>query len=250
VLELIDCSLSTLGSIKKTALTSREQFVDPGSGELFYGIVLKDIERVDTLLRGLRNYFRVCTPTRKRDTVHTLIEEVLRKSQPLLEEKKAAIDKRFERGLPEMIVPDEVLRYILISLLRFAVDSMPSDEKIGLLTRSFVLQNGPEGNCPLFNAGTRYIEILLSFPSHEKRTALSSFEPSALQEDGPLDLILRLVRETVLRHGGMMELKAGRTKKEMTISLEFPAERRKEISYPSVVEEERRNAAGPSPNTP
>jgi hypothetical protein len=49
----------------------------------------------------------------------------------------------------------------------------------------------------------------------------------SLQKDEALDLILRLVKEMVLRNQGMMKFETDEKKAKVIISLRFPVERRK-----------------------
>jgi len=69
-------------------------------------------------LNGLLNYFEVTFPTQKTGTVNILIEEVLRKNQVRLKEKEVRIFKKLEKDLPEIVVPEKPLRYILNSILQ------------------------------------------------------------------------------------------------------------------------------------
>jgi len=215
---LIHRSKGTLSSIKKIVQSSREKFSDQESGELFNRIVLKDIEKVDFVLSGLLNYIRATTPIRKTNTVHTLIDEVLRKNRVQLEEKKVELSKQFEKDLPETIVPDEHLRYVLDSVLQYALSSMPSQGRIRLLTRSFSLRREETEDQWLPDRYGWFIEIQLSF-TH------------AFQKDEGRNLILRLAKGIVVKNQGMMKVETDEKKSEIVISLGFPVERRKVVYY-------------------
>ncbi len=220
---------NTLGSIRNVTELSRGKFKDKEFGESFYRFITKDIETGDLLLNGLLNYIKASTPI-KKNTVHTLIEQVLMKYRAQLEEKRIKTSKTFEKNLPETIIPDEQLEYILNCVLQYAVASTPPNGDIELLTKSFSLQRGAGGVQAFFEKHGGYIEILVVFASDRKPvggsgTALEGI-PS-LQKDEALDLILRLVKEMVLRNQGMMKFETDEKKAKVIISLRFPVERRK-----------------------
>lgn len=217
---MIHRSRSTLGSIRKIAQISRGKFSDKESGELFHRIVLRDIEKIDFVLGGLLNYIKATTPIRKKNTVHTLIEEVLEKNKVLLEEKKTRLSKKFQKDLPETIISDEQLRYLLNSVLQHAVASMPPNGNIEFLTRSFVLRKEADQDQGFFEKYGRYIEILVSFTQALQK-----------EEEWNLNLMLRLVKEIVLRNRGVMKFETDEKKAETIISLGFPVERRKVVYY-------------------
>jgi len=194
----------------------------------------KDIETADLLMNGLLNYIKTSTPIRKTDTVHTLIERVLKKYRAQLDEKRIKTIKKFEKNLPETIIPDEQLRYVLDSILQYAVFSTPPDRSIAFLTKFFVLRRGGGGVRSFLEKEEGYVEILVAFTSDRKPvgrpgTVLEGI-PSP-QKDEALDLILRLVKEMVLRNRGMMKIKADEKKVKTIIALGFPVERRKVVFY-------------------
>ena len=224
----------TLGSIRDFTGLSREKFWDREFGESFCRLIAKDIETADLLMNGLLNYIKTSTPIRKTDTVHTLIEQALMKYRARLDDKNIKTITKFEKNLPETIIPDEQLRYVLDSILQYAVFSTPPDRNIAFLTKFFVLQRGGGGVRSFLEKEGGYVEILVAFTSDRKPvgrpgTVLEGI-PSP-QKDEALDLILRLVKEMVLRNRGMMKIKADEKKAKTIIALGFPVERRKVVFY-------------------
>ena len=130
-IELIERIKNTLGSIRNYTQISRGKFSDKEFGEYFYRAVTEDVEKMDMVLNGLINYIKLNTPIRKTDTVHRLMEEVLRKNQTKLEEKGIKLFKKFEKDLPETIVPDEQLKYILSSVFQYALANISPQFKHG-----------------------------------------------------------------------------------------------------------------------
>ena len=231
-IELIGGIKNTLGSIRNYTQISRGKFSDKEFGEYFYRAVTEDIEKIDMVLSGLVNYIRLNTPIRKVETVHRLIEEELKKYQVKLEEKGIKLFKRFEKDLPETIVPDEQLRYILSSVFQYALATIPPNLSMGLYTRSFALGKEIGEEVTLKRDG-RYIEISVVFMGY-KKPAEQGVGGVTLQKGEPLDLILRFVKEVVQRNQGMMKIEGDEKKAKTLISLRFPVERRKVVYYQSV----------------
>jgi hypothetical protein len=231
--ELIQRIKNTLDSIRNYTQLSRGKFSDREFGEYFYRAVSEDIEKIDMVLNGLINYIKLNTPIRKTDTVHHLIEEMLKKHQSKLEEKGVKLFKRFEKDLPETAVPDEQLRYILNSVFQYALANISPNLSMGLSTRSFVLEKEVSEGKTLFQGDGRYIEISVVFMGY-KKPAEQGGGLIPPQKEEPLDLILHFVKEVVLQNRGIMRIGADEKKTKTFISLRFPVERRKVVYYQSV----------------
>jgi len=228
-IELVQRIKNTLGSIRNYTQISRDKFSDKEFGEYFYRAVTEDIEKIDVVLNGLVNYIKLNSPIQKTNTVHRLIEEELKKNQSKLDGKGVKLFKKFEKDLPETVVPDEQLRYILGSVLQYALGTISQNLSMGLSTRSFVLEKdgvGPD----LIKKDGRYIEISLGFMGYRGPVEQGT-EGRTLQKQEPLDLILRFVKEVVHRNRGTMKIEADEKKSKTFISLRFPVERRKVVYY-------------------
>jgi hypothetical protein len=232
LIELVHHTKSTLDSIKKYTQLSRGKFSDKEFGEFFYRMITKEIEKNDLLVNSFLNYIKVTTPIRKKGTVNTLIEEVLKKHHVRLEENKTKIFRNFEKDLPETIVPDEQLRFILDSILQYAMASMRSDGDIEFLTKSCALQKESSED-PGFEKDRKYIEILVAFTSYKKPMGRSMQElrTPTPKEEIVSDVLLRLVHATVEVNQGVTRLEVDETKAKKSILLKLPAERRKMVIY-------------------
>jgi len=229
-IELVQRIKSNLSSIKNYTQISRGKFSDREFGEYYYRAVNEDIEKMNMVLNSLLDYIKIHTPIRKTNTVHNIMEEVLKKNQAKLEEKGIKVLKKLEKGLPETAVPDEQLKYILSSLLQYAMTLTPPDWNLGLSTRSFILDKEAAEVEGLFKRDGRYIEISVVFPGRQ-RPSEPGLEMAAAQKEEALDLILRFVKEVVLHNHGMMKIEADERKTKTLISLRFPVERRKIVYY-------------------
>jgi len=225
---------SRLESIQKLTQLSRDRLSDKELGKFLHRKITEDIQETDLLLSGLLNYFRVTAPVKRKATVNTLIEEVLKKYQAQFEGKGVKLLKKLEKDLPETIIPHMALRFILNSILQYAVISIPSHETFGLSARSFVPKEPPAQQA-FFGKEGRYVEIILFFTGSKNRGEPFEGvgENGAIQRDNSLDLILRMVDEMVRRNRGVMKFRVNEKEANFSVSLAFPAERRKTFYNPN-----------------
>jgi len=235
LIELVHRIKNPLVSIKTFTQLLGDKFNDVEFREHFYRIVTEDIEKIDAVLNGLLSYIKINTPIEKRNTVHFILEDVLKKHEMQLEDKKIKIFKKFEKDLPETVVHDEQLRYILNALIQYALPSIPPNGSIGLLTKSFDLQTEMLDHKKIHQKDGRCIEILIVFTGYKK--PIEQFETvlgiSAFQKEEAVELELRLIKEIIQKNRGSMKFEVNEKKPRTLISLKFPIERRKLIYYQS-----------------
>ena len=240
-MELVHRIKNPLVSIKTFTQLLREKFDDQEFREYFYRIVTEDIEKIDSLLNGLLNYVKINTPMEKANTVHFILEDVLKKYEGKLVDKKIRVFKKFEKDLPETVVHEEQLRYILNSILQYALPSIPPQGSIGFLTKSLrVPKRIGEEQKPAEKDG-RFVEIMVVFTGYkkpvEKFDTILGVPP--LQQEEAFELELRLIREMIQKNRGVMTFEVNEKRPRTLISLKFPMERRKVIYYPSTNGEQR-----------
>jgi len=232
-LELIQRIKNGLGSIKNYTQISRGKFSDREFGEYYYRVVTEDIEKMEMVLNSLMDYMKLHTPIRKMNTVQNVIEEVLKKHQVKLEEKGIKLLKRFEKDLPETIVPDEQLKYILGSVLQYAMVLTPPSWNIVLSTKSLMLEKETGEVEGLFKREGKYIEISVIF-GVQHRIGEPASGTATIQKEEAQDILLRFVKEVVLRNHGRMKIGADEKRTKTYIALRFPIERRRVVYYQSV----------------
>lgn len=240
-IELVHRIKNPLVSIKTFTQLLREKFDDEEFREYFYRIVTEDIEKIDSLLNGLLNYIKINTPIEKANTVHFILEDVLKKYEGKLEDKKIRVFKKFEKDLPETVVHEEQLRYILNSILQYALPSIPPQGSIGFLTKSLSLQKGMGEDQSLAEKDGRFVQIMIVFTGFKKPVEKfgTILGVPALQQEEAIELELRLIKEMIQKNQGVMSFEVNEKRPRTLISLKFPMERRKVIYYPSTNAEQR-----------
>ncbi len=232
-IELIHRTKGVLNTIDKLTLLAREKFGDKQFGEFFYRAINKDIEEHNLILNTFLKYSELTTPIPKRDSVNKLIEVVLKRHQVRLEEKKIKIFKIFEVDLPETIVPDEELKFILDSLLQYTMVLIPSGGNIEFLTKSVVLPREADGDKEFIKRNGKCIQIAVTFTGDRKPMAPSGkgLSPPSPKEVFLSDLVYRLVDMIVEKNQGMINFEVDERESKHSIFLKFPVERRKVVHY-------------------
>ena len=232
-IELVRQIKNSLGSIKNYAQISRGKFSDREFGEHYYRAVTEDVEKMEIVLNSLMDYMKLHTPIRKMNTVHNIIESVLKKHRVQLEGKGIKLLKRFEKDLPETVVPDEQLKYVVGSVLQYAIVVTPPNWSIALSTKSLLLEKGTGEAEGLRKKDGKQIEISVVFAVLPKSSKPIPGTAAVQKEEAP-DILLRFVKDVVLRNHGTMKIGTNEKKTKTLVALRFPVERRKVVSYPSL----------------
>jgi hypothetical protein len=232
--ELISGIQNSLKLVKNYTKISQIKESDNGFSE-YFSLVSNEIEKIDTVISCFLKYNKLSTPIRKKDTIHNLIEWVLKNNDSRLKEMEILIFRRFQDELPETIVPDEVLRYILNSVLQYAIALTAPGGGIGFSTRSLGSDDKGEKEPLLPQMQRRYIEITVTFTNNKQiieKFGKTSETHEGHEREQALNLILRFVKEIVQRNQGTMEANIDGKKGKTFILLRFLAERREMTYYP------------------
>jgi len=147
-----------------------------------------------------------------------------------LDEKEVRLSKKYEKDLPETIVPDGLLSYILDSVLQYGIRAVSPGGDMEFSTKSSRLEKDVSVRQRLLRKDEQYIQIELLFKGGEKQDERFS-ENSIFQEDPLSIMLLRLVKELIRKNQGIMKLKKNEKQARMSISLWFPSERRQIVYY-------------------
>jgi nitrogen-specific signal transduction histidine kinase len=244
-IEMVNHIKNTLGSIRAFAQMSQGKFKDVEFGDNFRRGITGNIDKMDSELECFFDFIRVTSQTRKANTVHNLLEELLKCNEKKLDDKKIKIAKKqYDKDLPETSVQDDQLRYILNWVLQYTILSVAASGNIGILTQSFDFQEAKDDLRAWVPHQEKYIEILFAFSGWEKQAepSVPASELRTTNRGDGKNFILPLVEEIVHGNHGLINAKLDHEKQMTQISLVLPVERRK-VTVP---QEEAYAAAPPS----
>ena len=138
-LELLPLIVETIHGIKKHLRSARD-FVGLSRGKFndgiferyFNRVMAEDLEKIDLALNGIR----IQTPIRKSGTLERLLNQTVEALKGRVEERGVKVFRRFEESLPETIVPEEALRYVLDVVLRYAGAFVSTNGGVGISSKS------------------------------------------------------------------------------------------------------------------
>lgn len=234
-IELVHRIKNPLVSIKTFTQLLRDKFNDAEYRNHFYRVVTEDIEKIDSVLNGLLNFIKIISPIEKTETVHFVLDDVLRKHEAQIRDRQIKIFKRYEKNLPEAIIHEEQLRYIFTSLLEYILPSVPPNGSIGFLTKSLNSPKEIESGQTHSKEDRGFVEIMIVFTGYKKpnERLKSVLGIPAPQQGDAIELELRLIKEIIQKNRGIMTFEVNEKKPRTFISLKFPVERRRVIYYPS-----------------
>jgi signal transduction histidine kinase len=230
LVELVHSIKNALGSVYQATVLTMERYDDAEIRKRSRTQVKEEIKKIDSVLNSLLNFINVNTPITKTNTLYVMLEEILEANDQQLRQKEIKIYKRYEKDLPDTYIHPEQVRFILHSVLQYAILSTPPNEVIGFLTKSS--HNGAGAEKTLAEDKRGYIEVMIGFNGDGKPVDPSEnlSETSQDQSKGMADLILKLARDILERNHGMMIETHGKGS-ETLIALRFPMERRKVVYY-------------------
>ena len=233
LIQMIPAIKSKLGSIRNFALIPADHFKDFRLIRSFQHNIKDNVKAVDSVLNVLFNFINIDTPIAKGDTVYSILEEVLEANEREIENKHLRISRESESNLPETVIYDEQVKFILNSLLQYAILSTPVGGSIDFMLRTSDRQKVGTNTRALAETKGGFIEVRVSF-SKNRQKSVQQNDPSGIpsaQKEGTLNLLLDLVREILEKNHGMLSREVDEQSLRTTITLRFPTERRKVVYY-------------------
>jgi len=234
LIDLVSSIKNTLHSIKTIGLLSIDKANDVEFRKHARKSITQDAKKIDSVLNSLLNYVHISTPIVKTNTIHILLEEILEANETCLRNKCIKVIKKYGESLPETFLHDEQVRFILNSILQYAVLSTPTNGSIGFLTRSIDLQKGETQDKVISLAGRKGIEIVILFTDHgEPFEAFEEITPESkpLPKERVHHLILLLIKELIKKYQGMVGFDITGRGSRTLISLRLPVDRRQIVYY-------------------
>ncbi len=232
LIELVHNIKNSLGSIYHATVLTMDKYDDMEIRKHSHTQVKEDIKKIDSVLNSVLNFININTPIIKTNTLYVILEEILEANEKQLRQKNIKINQKYEKDLPDTFIHPEQVRFILHSVLQYAILSTPPNKGIGFLIRSTDIPNGTGAEKTLAENSRRYIEVMIGFNGDRKpvHPVENLSETPGDQKEGMGDLILKLAKEILQRNHGMMVETHGK-RPETIITLRFPIERRKVVYY-------------------
>ena len=232
LIELVSGIKTTLSSIHHATVLSMERSDDAGIRKRSHNQVTNDIRRIDSVLNSLLNFININTPIARTNTLYTILEEVLEANEKQLREKDIKIVKKCEEDLPETYIHNEQVRFILHSVLQYAIFSTPRNETIGFLMKALDFHDAMDTQKDSSGKKKGYVEVVVGFDGDVKLTGpLENLLKMPEDQRQATDLILILANEILTKNRGSMSIESNGKRPKTLITLRVPIERRNVVYY-------------------
>jgi PAS domain S-box-containing protein len=195
-----------LAGIKSLAQACDEEFEPDDPRREYLARIIRQVNRLDDLLRTFFAYAKPKPPDRKPHPLHEILREVSHLLSKKMESARIKYSADIPDELPRVMVDAQQIQQVFLNLLLNAVDAMPDGGKLSV--QASVLKSSLQGlirkNLSNEPADLRYVEILISdtgvgIPPDKLETV---FNPFFSTKPNGLGLGLSIVYRIVEDHSG------------------------------------------------
>jgi len=139
-----------LQSIQGCLTLTREELAGPQRPEKidrYLSIVEEEVERVSTIVRRLRDFYRPARTGFRPTDINAVLDSVLELSGKQLQHSGVQVERSYAAGLPAVVANPDHLRQVFLNLVLNAIDAMPNEGTLAVATAPAVLP-GPGGQPP------------------------------------------------------------------------------------------------------
>ncbi|MBI4621198.1 MAG: sigma 54-interacting transcriptional regulator [Desulfobacterales bacterium] len=190
-----------LVSIKTFAQLLPERFEDAEFRGQFYQIVGENVDKINSLVEEITGYAKFSKPKFCTVNLETLIGKVLEKHSYRLGERKSAILREFDKGLPLVLSDKEQLLYIFDNIFSNILTTIPEGKGLSISTGVSEFDHGEANHLlGLEYMDNKAVEIIIPLSDSVMTTLSLSLPPPIL------DLELFLAQRLVNKNLGIMEI--------------------------------------------
>jgi len=232
LIRLIDSTKNTFLKIRQIHHDSVEK-MDLESRKSLEKTMNQEIKKFDSVLNQILNYISVSTPVIKTNTILTILEEILEAKGEELHHKGITISKKYEKNLPETCIHDEQVKFILNSIVQYAILSSPLDGRIRLFTRSVHIHhaNGDEKVTPIKEKEKAHVEIMVVMMDGTRSIRKLEATKVPVIGEGTSKIILFLVKDLIQRYKGLVEFEIVEKDDLTVIGVRLPICRNQVVAY-------------------
>lgn len=100
----------------------------------YLGIVGSEIERIATIGRRMREFYRPASDGQRPTDVHSVLESVLELTNKQLQQSDIFLEQHWASGLPSVRANPDHLRQVFLNLVLNAIDAMPDGGTLSIST--------------------------------------------------------------------------------------------------------------------
>ncbi|GBD99251.1 sensor histidine kinase TmoS [bacterium BMS3Abin07] len=119
-----------LAGIKTMTRSIEENIGDADNNRECIVRIIKQVDRLDEILRGFFTYSRPPRPRIKRSSLMEIIREVKPLVKKKLNEKGIVLEENYEKTLPDILVDSKQIQQVILDLMLNSIDAITHDGRI------------------------------------------------------------------------------------------------------------------------
>jgi PAS domain S-box-containing protein len=195
-----------LAGIKSLAQACDEEFTADDPRREYLARIIRQVNRLDDLLRTFFAYAKPKPPDRKPHPIHEILKEVSHLLSKKMENARIVYLADVPAELPAVMVDAQQIQQVFLNLLLNAIDAMPDGGKLAVVASEsrYSLQGMIRKNTQEEQPDTGFLEILISdsgmgIPEDKLETI---FDPFFTTKPNGLGLGLSIVYRIIEDHSG------------------------------------------------
>jgi signal transduction histidine kinase len=160
------------------------------------GLSLEGIDEIEKFIKELLNYTRVSELSLEKFSIEQVMDESLKILRDVLVQKKVALEKTYEKGIPPVLVDGDKIRQVFLNILRNASEAVGS---AGIIQVSMakITENGRQ------KIEVRITDNGSGIPEADRETI---FEPFFTTKPSGFGLGLANARKIIEQHNGAIKV--------------------------------------------
>lgn len=194
-----------LAGIKALAQACEEEFEEDDSRIEYLTRIVRQVNRLDELLKTFFAYARPKKPDRQHHQISIILREVTSLVSKKMKTSKVTYKEQFDRDLPEIMVDSQQMQQVFLNLILNAIEAMPNGGKLNIKANKIEISSGPvKGSSSLHNNGRTYVAVVIedSGEGIPKEKLETIFDPFYTTKPAGLGLGLSIVYRIIKEHQG------------------------------------------------
>lgn len=194
-----------LAGIKTVAQTLEEEIEPSDHRREYLARIVRQVNRMDELLRTIFSYARPQPPLRKHSRLEEIVQEVHALMGPRLARNNTVLEQTYTTDLPSILVDLHQIQQVFINLLLNSIEAMPSGGRVTIAARPRHATFQPidrRGRRHLTQAGhTLYVEVKVTdtgigIPKENLQAIFDPFFTTKAQGSGlGLSIVYSIIEE-------------------------------------------------------
>ena len=175
----------------------------------YTGVILKEADRLNSVLEGILDFTRLKSPEKGRHNIHSILDRVLLLNEEQALQSEIVLSRQYDPSLPDITGNQDHLVQVFLNIVKNAVEVMPGGGRLTVITRMSDLFTSVQAD------GRKHhlmvVKVSDTGPGIAQEHLADIFAPFFTTKDSGVGLGLALSYQIIQEHQGTIrvESKAG-----------------------------------------